>query len=67
MIALSICDILYSFFSCVLGPVPAPNGDAYQAIGTITSCSVVGWIQGWGMACTTYYNASLAICYLCDT
>ena len=64
VLALSVCDVLFSFFGCFLASWPAPKGQAYGASGNVAICSVVGWFQNWGFVCSKYYNASLALCYL---
>ena len=64
MMALSCCDLLASFFSSFLGSWPAPEGVAPRAIGNVQSCVGVSFFNHMGFVGSTYYNASLAICYL---
>lgn len=64
MMALSVCDILYSFFGSFLGPWPAPKGMAYGSVGNLQLCAAAGVLSSTGFYCSTYYTASLAICYL---
>ncbi|CAB9507656.1 expressed unknown protein [Seminavis robusta] len=64
VVLLSVCDVLYSFWSPFLGSWPAPVGSAYGAAGSVAACSTAAFFSGLGFYASTYYNASLAICYV---
>ena len=64
MAVLSFMDLLSSFFAAFLLQWPAPRGTAPGSIGNNKTCTAAGIFGGLGFFCSTYYNASLAICYL---
>ncbi len=67
MLGLCIGDILSSSFLWLLGPVMVPKEMNYWvpgSVGNVTTCTVQGFVGGFGADITAYYNCSICLYYL---
>jgi len=65
LLGMSLCDMVGSFFGFVLSTAPMPVGSTFGAIGSLRACSIAGFFNQAGNACTPLYNGSLATYYFC--
>merc|ERR1712038_222883 len=64
MLGLSISDLLSSFFPFFLSTWPMPQGYLKYAVGSVTSCDVVGFFFAFTCFTCPIYNCSLATYFL---